>query len=434
MLTGLRLRIGRHKGTLLYTASNVALAAANLVGAFLCARLLGPEDYGAFLTAQLLIPYLTLLPLGAFNGFNRHYPFLLGKGDQTAAVHLAQTGYSVARITAAIAAGFATLQMLYFLKTQGDSPLTLAACAMIPVAALSQINVLQAAIMAGRQSFGWIGRAQFVSAFVTLALVVLVWKFAVLGQCVRLVLVAAVTWMLYWLKTREARVWCWDPKAVFELIKIGVPILAIGYLYSVFSVADRTLVAWVKGTEAVGHYVLAGLAVTAIQSVAIPIGVATYSKASHAYGRSQSLASLVRPVQRLLLLLSVSVLPLAILIYFALPLVVPWLLPKYVAGIRAGQVACVASVAFCYSGTAFVYNVTRHNLIYGILVACGVAAFFLIGFRTSPNELTLERVAWLRAGVSIAICLLSNTYLVFYLWHGIRRESRVKVSSPHAGE
>jgi O-antigen/teichoic acid export membrane protein len=423
MFTALKSRVERHKETLLYTSSNIVLAATAFLGSFVCARLLVPQQLGAFQTAQLLVTYLGFLPLGVFNGFNRHYPYLLGKGDPEAAALLARTGYSVARVTAAIAAILAIGQLLFFWKTSGDPTLILAAVAVIPLAALSQICTLQVAILTGRQSFGWVAWSQFLLAFVTLALLPLVWKFTVPGQCVRLVAIAALPWIMYLFKTGDARLWYWDPRAIVELIKIGIPIMVIGYLYQVFSVADRTLVAWVKGTEAVGHYALAGLAVAAIQSVYLPLGIATYSKANHAYGRSQSLASLVHPAKRFLILLSVSVLPLAVLIYFCLPVFVPWLLPKYVAGIRAGQIACIASVAFCYSGTAFVFNVTRHNLIYGVLVACGLAAFFLIGFSTPAKDLTLEGVAWLRAVISIGICLLSNAYLVFYLWRGIRRES-----------
>jgi O-antigen/teichoic acid export membrane protein len=431
MFIKLKSRLKRHQETLLYTISNIVLAAASFLGSFVCARLLKPEELGAFQTALLLVTYLGFLPLGVFNGFNRHYPYLLGKGEPEAATLLSRTGYSVARVTAAIAAILAIGQLLFFWKTSGDPSLILAAVAVIPIAALSQINALQVAILTGRQSFGWIARAQFLLAFFTLALLPLVWKFTVPGQCVRLVVIAAVAWIIFLFKTGDARRWHWDFRAILELIKIGIPILAIGYLYQVFSVADRTLVAWVKGTEAVGYYALAGLAVTAIQSVYIPLAVATYSKANHAYGRSQSLASLIRPVKRFLLLISISAVPLAVLIYFCLPVFVPWLLPKYVAGIRAGQIACIASVAFCYCGTTFVFNVTKHNLIYGILVACGLAAFFLIGFLTPAKDLTLERVAWLRAEISIGVCLLSNAYLVFYLWRGIRRES---ISPPsHTG-
>jgi O-antigen/teichoic acid export membrane protein len=423
MFTALKSRVERHKETLLYTSSNVVLAAATFLGSFVCARLLAPQQLGAFQTAQLLVTYLGFLPLGVFNGFNRHYPYLLGKGDPKAAALLSRTGYSVARVTAAIAAILAIGQLFFFWKTSGDPALILAAVAVVPLAALSQINSLQSAILTGRQSFGWVARAQFLLAFVTLALLPLVWKFTVPGQCVRLVVIAAVAWILYLFKTSDARRWHWDSRAILELIKIGMPILAIGYLYQVFSVADRTLVAWVKGTEAVGHYALAGLAIAAVQIVYLPLIVATYSKANHAYGRSQSLASLIHPTKRFLLLISISAVPLAVLIYFCLPVFVPWLLPKYVAGIRAGQIACIASVAFCYCGTAFVFNVTRHNLPYGLIVACGLAAFFLIGFLTPAKDLTLERVAWLRTMISIGVCLLSNAYLVFYLWRGIRRES-----------
>jgi O-antigen/teichoic acid export membrane protein len=204
--------------------------------------------------------------------------------------------------------------------------------------------------------------------------------------------------------------------------------MAIGYLYQVFSIADRTLVAWVKGTEAVGNYALAGLAVTAIQSVYTPLAVATYSKANHAYGRSHSVVPLIRSMKRFLILVTVSVVPIAVAIYFILPIAIPWLLPKYVAGIRAGQIACIASVAFCYCGTGFIYNVTGHNLVYGVLMGCAVAGFFLIGFLIPANELTLERVAWLRTGITVCLCLLSNAYLGFYIRRELRRETETKYS------
>lgn len=423
MLNPLISRLERHKDTLLYTISNIVLAGATFLGSFVCARLLAPAELGALQTAALIATYLGFLSFGVFNGFNRHYPYLLGKGEQEAAKLLSETGNSVARIVALAAAMIAFGQLAFFWRTSSNTSLILAAVAVIPIAALGQINTLQMAILTGRQAFGWIARTQFLSAVVTLALLPLVWKFAVPGQCVRLVVIPTVVWLMLRCKTASARAWHWDSATVFRLVRIGIPIMAIGYLYQVFSVADRTLVAWLKGTEAVGHYALAGLAITAIQSVYMPLAVATYSKANHAYGRTHSLASLVRPVKRFLLLVSVSVVPLAVLIYFSLPVFVPWVLPKYVAGIRAGQIACIAAVAFSYCGTSFVFNVTGRNLIYVVFMACGVAAFFLIGFQTPKEALTLERVASLRAAISIGICLMSNGYVALYLWRGIRSES-----------
>jgi len=154
MFTELKSRLERHKGTLLFTCSNVVLAAATFLGSFVCARLLAPDQLGAFQTALLLVTYLGFLPLGVFNGFNRQYPYLLGRREPEAAALLARTGYSVARVTAAIAAILAIGQFLFFWKTSGDPALILAAVAVIPVAALSQINALQSAILTGRQLFG----------------------------------------------------------------------------------------------------------------------------------------------------------------------------------------------------------------------------------------------------------------------------------------
>jgi O-antigen/teichoic acid export membrane protein len=413
----------RHQGTLLFTGSNTVLAAATFLGSFVCARLLKPSELGAFQTTQLFITYLTILPLGTFNGFSRQYPYLIGRGQAEKAAQLSQVCYTVARFTAFIAAIFGVGQLIICWKTGQDTAVILAAAAAIPMAALMQINTLQFSILAGRQSFGWIGRAQLITAIFILTLLVLVWRFGVIGQCVRIVITAAIPWIFYGIKTRDARQWCWNRRQLVQLIKIGVPIMAIGYLSSVFSVADRTLVASLKGVESVGYYSLAGLTIAAIQSLYTPLAVATYSKANHAYGKSHQLATLVPAVKRFLILLSVTVLPLAGMVYYGLPKMVPWLLPKYAPGIPAAQVACIASVAFCYCGTGFVFNVTGHNWLYGGIIACGLAAFFLIGYRMPGAELTLERVAWLRAGTSVAMCLLVNGYLWLYLNRGIRREA-----------
>lgn len=417
----LRFRWHRHRDTLLYTASNITLAGASLLGSFVCARVLEPKELGAFQTALLLVTYVGFLSLGAFNGFNRQYPYLLGKGDPKVAALLARTGYSIARIAAGIAVILAIGQLVYFWKTNADTALIYAAIAVIPCVAFTQINTSQIAILTGRQAFGWIARSQFVIAFVTLALLPLVWKFIVPGQCIRLVLIAVAGWVMFRFKTRDARNWHWDFRSIRELIRIGIPIMTIGYLYQVFSVADRTLVAWVKGTEAVGNYALAGLSITAIQSVYTPLAVATYSKANHAYGRSHSVKDLIHSVKRFLILITISVVPIAVVIYFMLPIAIPWLLPKYTAGIRAGQIACIASVAFCYCGTGFVYNVTGHNTIYGILMLCAVAAFFVIGFLIPKTNLTLEYVAWLRTAITFCLCLLSNGYLIFYIRRGLKQ-------------
>ncbi len=414
----------KRKGMLLYTGSNSMLAAATFLGSFVCARLLEPKELGAFQTAQLLVTYLAFLPLGTFNGFNRQYPYLLGKGDSDAAIGLSQTGYTVSCITAIVAAALSVGQLFLFWETGQDSALILAAAAVIPVAVIGQLAAVQFAILTGRQAFGWIGRTQLVMVILTLASLLFVWKFAVVGQCVRLVIIAVATWLLYHLKTGEARHWRWDFDQIRQLVRIGAPIMVIGYTASIFSVADRTLVASVKGIQAVGYYSLAGLTIAAIQSVYTPLAVAMYSKANHAYGQSHRLAALVPPLNRFLILITATVVPLAAIIYFSLPVVVPWLLPKYVPGIAAARIACIASVVFCYCGTAFVFNVTGHNRIYGIMMACALGAFFLIGFCIPQSELTLERVAWLRAVISMVVCLLANSYLVFYLRRGIRTEGR----------
>ncbi|HYG23658.1 MAG TPA: oligosaccharide flippase family protein [Verrucomicrobiae bacterium] len=408
--------------TVLFAISNVTVSACALAGALVCAKLLAPQEMGAFQTAMLLVTYLGFLPFGVVNGFNRQYPFLLGKGDEASADLFARNGYSVSRVMGVVAAAVATGQAIWFKQTTSDTVLFVAALSVIPVAALSQVGAIQNAIVTGRHLFLLAAKAQFSLAIVTLGLLSLVWQFGASGQAVRLVVLAAVPWIIYSSATRSARTWHWDWRILFDLIKRGFPILAIGYAYQVFSVADRTLVAKVLGLEAVGHYALAGIAIVAIQSVYTPLAVATYSKANHAFGKSPQWSVLVAPAKRLVVLVTVTVLPLATTIYFALPSLVSWLLPDYSDGIRAGQIACVASVAFCYCGTSFVFNVTGHNWVYGSLVSGALVVFFAVGFMIPKSDLSLELVATIRTIVTIILCVLTNAYVLFYLMRGIKQE------------
>ena len=70
---------------LVYASGNTLAMGLGVVGSFVQARYIGPEDMGVFRTFGIAAGYLTFLQIGVFDGLQREIPLQLGRGEQAKA-------------------------------------------------------------------------------------------------------------------------------------------------------------------------------------------------------------------------------------------------------------------------------------------------------------------------------------------------------------
>ncbi|HVZ64219.1 MAG TPA: lipopolysaccharide biosynthesis protein [Opitutaceae bacterium] len=402
------------RGDMAYGVGVGMVSVVALIGNLVAARHLAPQEFGILQTLLLIPTYCSFLHLGVFNGLNRNIAFYSGQKNFERVELMVSTSWSVARGVAAL--GFVLSVGLAAYYAWAGYP-RLYATGMIFVAAalvcepLSQhleIVYLSTRNFAGLgKRLAWQNLATFVG---NLAPVVA----GAAGFIVaRVVYVGSRLAVRAWgvpVRPRgrgsvdEAR----------DLMVTGVPLLLIGTLYSYLGAADRTIIACYMSPADLGHYALAGIAITAIQLVPFCIATVAYPRMASAYGSSGSARALRRFFWPLLGSTLLTVVAMASVLFVVLEPVVRTYLPAYQEGIGAAKMACVSSVAFVYISVANIIAVVRRNTPYLVahLVALGIV--WLLGRELIHAGYGITGVVWGRTAGMGGLCLFSLCY-AYYL-------------------
>jgi O-antigen/teichoic acid export membrane protein len=212
----------------------------------------------------------------------------------------------------------------------------------------------------------------------------------ILGQAVALLLVS--------LAGRTTSTVTWRPRFDWargaSLIRIGFPIMLVGFVHSLFATVDRWVVAAYLGPEPLGHYSLAIMALSAVALVPQVISQQFYPRMAFAWSADRDAQRLRRLAGNQRLLSFAFVVPLVVLLVVAAPPLVRWLLPAYVAGIPPLVVTLLVPLASTIGeGYGNVLNVLDKQTwyLYAIVLAVAVnlgVSFALVG------PLGLVGVAW----------------------------------------
>jgi O-antigen/teichoic acid export membrane protein len=171
-------------------------------------------------------------------------------------------------------------------------------------------------------------------------------------------------------------------KDLYTLSKVGMPIMISGLITMYLFAADRTIIATFLSAEELGHYALAGIAISAIATFPSSINLLLYPRAAATFGKRGSSRHLRRYIWIGLGFNLGLMLPIALVGWFALPYLVNAILPAYAEGIPAAKIALIGGLFTAYSGPSVIISVLRKNLpsqvagiiSIGIVWACGIWA------------------------------------------------------------
>ncbi len=373
---------GLHRGSIIRSVS--ALASSNmlatvlrLVGGVLLAKLLAKQELGAINAVALILVYGAFLQGGVVQGINRELPYLLGKGDRKRAKDLAASAFAwvllCGMVGALVAGGIAVYEMVAgdwrFAKAWGVHAVLLLL--------LFPRRYLEATFRTGAE-FVRLGIVRLIAAVTGFVLLALVWWIGFDGQCLRLVLTAAVPCVLLMI---------WRPFPVrpslrrepfWRLIRVGAPLYAVGYLGAAWSGLAPLLVVRELGTEMLAVFYIATLTRTAGMSVIQAVCQVVYPRMSHMYGRTGDARAALRWVWKPTLALAAVGVPVAAVSWLLLGPLVRWILPRFAAGIPAARWALVILYLRTFMPPVYIYSVLRKQVTYGLTILFGAGVFLAV--------------------------------------------------------
>ncbi|XOV92285.1 MAG: oligosaccharide flippase family protein [Bacteroidota bacterium] len=350
--------------TILYQASRVLVELA-------VARLLGPTLWGIWYLLNLIIAYRGIFELGVVNGLNREIPMSLGRNDGRDVLIKNVTLSSVILTTSLI--GVLILFSSIFIR---DVTIRGSLLLLIPLFASSQFFFLiqscyKAYILFHRVSVQQIlFSVTFPIITIPLAIFFDLYGFMI-GYSISLTLSTGIVLILYPLKFRLE----FNLPETRNLIRIGLPIMAVGIAYTFLNTIDRWFVSGFLSIKELGYYSMAILVFGIMVLFSRIISQQIYPRMAMDWSKTLSKLELLKWVSKQTRYVSFLIIPLFIGVVTLFPLIIIYFLPDYSPGINALRIIAIGTLFLPFSsGWGEVLNIIDKQIYYLIII---ISAIFL---------------------------------------------------------
>lgn len=410
----------RRAGDIVYISSQIGTPAVGLVTNIIAAKYLLPYDLGVIQSVMLVTIYCSFFHFGVFNGLNRNIAFYAAQNGEKKIQDMVDASWLVAVVNALIGVLVSVVVFVFFYINNYPSLYLYSVAIVLGVLVFLPITTHYETVYRGCRAFMPLGISLNISSFTNLIFGFLPMFFGAIGVIFRYAIAQFVSFLLLFGRCPV------KPKAmgkraeVFDLARVGFPMLVTGVLYMFYTAADRTIVAFTLGPSAVGELALSGMIITAIQILPMSIGVLLYPRASYIYGLQKSSLALKRILIIGLILNIVTVIPMCLASYVWIGYIVEHFLPNYVKGIGAAKIYSLASMFLIYFGVTMIFPVIRRNtpLIVGCVLS--IVIMWILGLFFVKAGYGIEGIAWARLITNAFMCL----FVFVYAYYFIRKEIR----------
>jgi len=387
-IANIRTRISKGRQTIRSVAallsSNITSSVLSAAGGLLAARFIGPEETGAFRSFTIPLAYLTFLHLGTWDGLWRQMPYYVGKDRPDEVERIASTaGAFNLLLSAVVSCGF-LLCALYSLAHHDYYGffgwLSQALCAW-GIFYSGYLNLTYRTL----HHFVDMAKIQVVQTVASFGMVFLLPFLKFYGLCARVSIPSLLgVWLFH--RNRPLRVtYRFDMKSFRELVVIGLPFSFWGSLYSSFWTAtESALVLYLCDVSSLGLFSVAVVMRGAMESLPTAMWQVFAPRIIAAFARDGGVGNMNRNNFKMTLLLTGFMAAMVVIASFLLDILIPILIPKYVAGIQVMKICLWFSVV----QTAFLpmsaLIATGRSWLYGRSVIAGMVVFSLATYLLYP--------------------------------------------------
>ncbi|OGO58324.1 MAG: hypothetical protein A2025_02090 [Chloroflexi bacterium RBG_19FT_COMBO_47_15] len=242
------------RNSLKFSSVNFLAALISMPVTIYAATILVPEEYGIYGLLGLWLMYAGLIGPGFAAAGQREMPVLLGKGKEREALEIQNISLS-AEILYTIIPFVVIIGASFFYSS------TVLKLGLIIIAA-SYVAIRLASFWSGtnfiRERFNVVAKGNLIVAILTpLAILTGVNWLGVYALLVAPLIANAVVWVYYLKKGAINYHFRFDRSETVKLVKVGIVLQALGFLFWAFRLADRTIIAAMLPLEQLGVYVFA---------------------------------------------------------------------------------------------------------------------------------------------------------------------------------
>ena len=312
---------------------NLLATAIGLVGTLVQVRFVGPEDLGYLRQFGILTSYAFCLHLGLFDALQRLYPLYMGQGRRGQAVAVAEVCQSWnAGVSVLVSGAFLLLALVAFGHGNWRAGLAWLVQA-VAITGFIYGNYLSATFRSGHD-FVTVAKASVVGTVANLATLPCFLFFPYVALVLRNSVGSPVN-LVYLHQRRPLRLrWRFNWREWLAIARQGIEIFTASYgMVTGWSALEATFIVKLLGAVSLGLWTISITLFHMVSSVALAIAAVYVPRVIEEYGRTSSVRACLRLCWRPMLwgIIPVSLIGLGACV--VLPVVVPWLMPKYTAAI-----------------------------------------------------------------------------------------------------
>jgi len=352
------------RNTLSFGLATILSAALSFIVGVLTRNILGPEQYGFWLTVSMLFTFIPLFQLGTVNAMNREVPFYLARKDDLRVREIRNLTLSFIFTLPLflVVILFVTSGLLFFIDISYEYQIGFLLASLISF--FTYLSVYVEMYYKSEQNFRVVSKLVLIKN-VSQTLITLLFTYFIgyEGLYVGMLLALIIEVITGKESFRQFRLQ-FDLVKYKKLIKTGFPILFVGLIWSILIACDRLIITILMTPKDLGNYGVGMLIFSSmmllpqvVSQVLYPRIVELVSKEKH-----DEIKKLYWKVNKIL---AITVALIVIAGYFLFPIFIDFFMPDYKDGIIAGQVLILGVYPLTLVGFAANYfNTIGKQMIY----------------------------------------------------------------------
>lgn len=382
-----------HFGRILirFASSQIISNFLRLLSGFLVVRFIDPESYGQFTGVGVYLGYILIGQGGIINGLSRELPFELGRNNDSYAKELASSVFLYTVILSFIS----SMIFLFFgvkLIIKGNN---ITAIIYIAYSLIGGLHILNKQFLPTlyrtNKDFNSLSKQNITVGIGNLISVVLVYFFGLFGLIARGIFLAFLEFYLLFKNKPYRLKFSYQIKHFKVLFKTGIPIFMVGRVGPTWHTVMNNIIFSVGGALNFGLYALSTIIQGAVGVIPNSFGQVIYPRMSIMLGEGKSVSHILRANIKPLIFQFFVMVGVSIVGVILLPIVIPFLLPKYVDGITAAQWMLFVPVAQSFGALNNIYNVVKKQKWYFFSLLTGaVAGSLFVYWKVNSGSFQLE--------------------------------------------
>ena len=402
----------RYKGEIVYLFSSVVAPVISILGNIVASIFINPTDMGIICNCLLIGTYASFLQLGVFNGLNRNIAYYKAQKKEIIMQQMVNTSHTVALLVSIIGLIISIIYGLFVVNK--GLVYILGALLLIVNLVFTPLSTHYETTYRSGQEFKRLGIIKFKESLIYSFIVFLPALLGFLGKIISDSFKSIFSFILRLKDLPIKSTGYGNIDAYKNLVKTGFPMLLSGYIWSIFQVADQTYISTNFGEEQLGLYTLSRYCVMAFVILPQAINSVLYPKAASCYGSSGDKSVLLGFWRKSLLLYTIIIVPIVAILYYVAPILIPYILPKYVGGIECMKINLISCATYIYMGPSVVFGTLRKNKLFIGLIALCLILFWM--FATIINGFSSPvDVAYFKLLLSCILSVSSIALSYYYI-------------------